>query len=117
MSALGVLLGILCAVGIAGGQVLLKLATAQVASLSSVKSMLHDLLNLYFLMASVVYVMTSLVWIWLLSLVPLKHAYPLIALAFLIVPFLARLFLREKLEVGSIIGGLIIMIGVYVSAR
>jgi len=37
------------------------------------------------------------------------------ALAFVIVPILGRVFLKEELRINSILGAIIIIIGVYIS--
>jgi undecaprenyl phosphate-alpha-L-ara4N flippase subunit ArnE len=94
-----------------------KIAAMNIAPISNFDSFWRGALNPYLMVSLFIYMMTTILWIWLLRLVSLKQAYPLIALAFVIVPILARLFLGEKLELKSIIGGIIIFIGVYVSVR
>ena len=117
MSLTRLLLGFACVFGISVGQIFFKLASMTIEPIYNFKSLGNLFFNKYLLISLFIYMITTILWIWLLRLVPLKQAYPLIALAFLIVPILARLFLNEKLELKSIIGGIIIFIGVYVSVR
>jgi drug/metabolite transporter (DMT)-like permease len=52
-----------------------------------------------------------------LRTVPLSAAYAIFALAFLIVPLLARVALDEPLTPGVLVGGLIIVVGIVVAVR
>ena len=117
MSLSRLLLGLGCVLGISVGQIFFKLASTTLQPAYNFKSLGNLFLNKYLLISLFIYMVTTILWIWLLRLVPLRQAYPLIALAFLIVPILARVFLNEKFELRSIIGGIIIFIGVYVSVR
>jgi drug/metabolite transporter (DMT)-like permease len=45
----------------------------------------------------------------------LKQAYPFIALAFIIVPILGQFFLHEELSLNTMLGGVLILVGVCVS--
>ncbi len=117
MSVTHFLLGMACILGISGGQILFKLAALNIGPINNFNSLLHQILNFYLIISLFIYMLTTVIWIWLLRGVALKHIYPLIALVFIIVPLLAKVFLNEKLELRSIIGGIIIFIGVYVSIR
>jgi len=54
---------------------------------------------------------------WLLALqrLELAKAYPLMALLFLIIPVVSKIFLNEPLTTGKIIGGFFILVGVLVT--
>ncbi len=117
MSFTRLLLGIACVLGISGGQIFFKLAALNIAPINNLNSLWHQIFNFYLIISLFIYMMTTVLWIWLLRVAPLKQVYPLIALAFLIVPILAKIFLNEKIEPKSIIGGFIIMVGVYISVR
>ena len=107
--------GICCVFGISAGQILFKAAASIGTGLDHPKGILSMIMNGYFCIAILLYGLTTLGWVSLLRVVPLKIAYPLIALAFLIVPILGRFFLNEKLELRTLFGGLLIVTGVYVS--
>ena len=57
----------------------------------------------------------TLLWIWFLRLLPLNKAYPIMALAFVIVPLMSFCMLGEKLELNVLVGAVIIFVGVYIS--
>jgi undecaprenyl phosphate-alpha-L-ara4N flippase subunit ArnE len=117
MSFAQLLWGIACVFGISGGQIFFKLAAATSAPIKNFNSIWNLFINTNLIIALSIYMITAILWVWLLRVVPLKQVYPLVALAFIIVPILARLFLNEKLELKTIIGGITILIGVYISVR
>jgi drug/metabolite transporter (DMT)-like permease len=117
MSLTQLLWGMACVFGISSGQILFKLAASTSGPIVNLDSLWHQILNFYLIISLLIYMITTILWVWLLRVVPLKQVYPLVALAFIIVPILARLFLNEKLELKTIIGGIIILIGVYISVR
>nr|WP_313237426.1 EamA family transporter [Delftia acidovorans] len=69
------------------------------------------------MVALALYGITTLVWIWVLKHAPLHLAYPFMGLAFLIVPCLGWLFLGEPIKSSTIIGGILILAGIAVTAR
>ncbi|GAB2583711.1 EamA family transporter [Dyella jejuensis] len=99
----------ICVLGMALGQIMFKLA-AQDFALS------HTLLGLltsrYFVFGGVVYAGTTLLWIWILTRVSLSHAYPFMALSFVIVPLLSYVFFREYLGWRYWTGIVLIVVGV-----
>lgn len=117
MTVVKLLLGLVCVFGISAGQIFFKLAALTMPPIKGIDSIRHHILNPYLLIALVIYSLTTGLWIWLLRLIPLKHAYPLFALAFLIVPILEATFLKEKFELKTVLGGFFIMLGVYISVK
>jgi len=109
--------GVACVVGISVGQILFKLASRTFEVSIGFGWILKSVCNYYLMLGLFVYAITTVLWVGLLKVVDLKQAYPLMSLAFLIVPVLARIFLQEKIEINTIVGGLIIVSGVYVSIR
>ena len=78
------IVAILCVVGLAIGQILFKAsAVAQVASgsLFAAKAVAP------FFAAICLYGITSVAWVWALQKIELGRRYPLMALAFVFVPF------------------------------
>lgn len=106
------------AVGMAGGQLLFKLAAQRLPARAGAGEQLISLLgNAYFFVAFAFYCALALCWVWILSFTPLSRAYPFVALAFAITPMLgAWLFdesidLRLGLGIASIVFGLVLVVG------
>lgn len=102
-------LTLLCVLGISIGQVLFKQAA------SSIKDATHWqdwVLNGWLLTALLLYGITTLAWVWVLRQAPLRLAYPLMGLAFLIVPCLEWLFLGAPLRALTLTGGVLILLGI-----
>ncbi|KLU16001.1 MULTISPECIES: EamA family transporter [Xenorhabdus] len=105
---------IICVVGIAVGQVLFKLTSIALHKTGSLFAT-ETLIMLF--SAFTLYGMTTIAWIWVLQKIELGKAYPLMALAFIIVPIGSYLFLDEKFNTQYIIGVLFICIGIILSVR
>ena len=69
------------------------------------------------LLALTLYALATVLWVLVLRAVPLSIAFPLYALVFLLVPLAAQVFLGEPLTLNTLIGGAIIVVGVFVAAR
>lgn len=108
--------GIVCVLGISSGQIFFKLAAGSIALSRDILLVLYSVVsNVYLLVGLAIYVVATFLWIALLRVTPLKQVYPMIALSYIFVPILSRLFLGEPLEAKCILGGCIIIIGVIVS--
>lgn len=93
------------AVGMSAGQLLFKLASRPIGEAATTESKLAAaVFNAYFAAAVVLYLVLSLVWIWVLSFTPLSKAYPFVALAFVLTPAAAALFLGESISLRLLIG-------------
>lgn len=107
-------IAILCgyACGMALGQVLFKLAALrQTADGSLADRMLGLAQNGYFLAALAVYLMLSVLWVWLLRFTPLSRAYLFVALSFAIVPLLGVVMFAEPISARVVVGILVILCG------
>lgn len=62
-----------------------------------------------------IYAFATLAWIWVLRAVPLKSAYPFMALAFVLVPLGAHWMFGEAVTPQYWIGTLLIMAGVVIT--
>ncbi len=115
MTALQLLLVLVCVVLIACGQVLFKyvavLSAAQAQPWTDPKTLGVGIASL------ALYGIATLMWIWLLRSVPLSKAYPFMALSFVLVPA-AGIWLFDE-HAGSMYGlGLaLIVLGVVLIAR
>jgi drug/metabolite transporter (DMT)-like permease len=99
--------------GLSVGQVLFKLGANHVNANASAGIVAW--LNVPILSAIALYAGCTLLWIGVLRVLPLKIAYPVAALSYLLVPFLGQLFLREPMSLRTIVGGLVIIGGVAIA--
>jgi drug/metabolite transporter (DMT)-like permease len=103
---------------LAAGQTLFKVAALKLKGAGEASAdMLALALIPSFWLALVLYGLGTLLWIYILQTVPLSRAYPFMALAFVMVPLLAVAFFAERLNLTYVIGALLIVAGVVVTAR
>ena len=95
------------------GQILFKLAARGIQGGEPWINQL--LLNTHLWLAMTVYLWATGLWVALLRHMPLHLAYPFVALAFLLVPVLGHFFLNEPLRWQSLLGALVIVLGVWIS--
>jgi drug/metabolite transporter (DMT)-like permease len=67
--------------------------------------------------AMLLYGITTLAWVWVLQKVELGRVYPLMALAFVLVPLGSHLVFGEKFSLQYFIGVLLIAVGIVVAVR
>ncbi len=111
------LLLILCVIAISIGQILFKLAGGSLSHISDFPNFVTGLANAYLLGAVIIYGATTIVWVWILRVVPLYLAYPVMALSFILVPVLSAIAVGEPLRLKSVMGGFLIIVGIYVIVR
>lgn len=107
-------LTLLCVTCIALGQLLFKRAAL---ALPAQPQLTDWLFNGWLIASLMLYGLTTLGWIWILRHAPLHMAYPFMGLAFLIVPVMAWLLLKEPLHWQTLAGGALILAGVALAAR
>jgi drug/metabolite transporter (DMT)-like permease len=95
---------------LAVGQLLFKLAANDFLRLKG-GSWLHMLLSPSLVSAFALYGLTSLLWIWILTQLPLSRAYPFALLGAATVPLFARILLGEALSPLYGIGILCVLVG------
>lgn len=105
---------IICVLGIAAGQILFKLSAISLKSTGSLFNI--STLSILF-SAFALYGVTTIAWVWVLQKIDLGKAYPLMALAFAIVPVGSYLFLGEKFTHQYIFGVILIMAGIVIAVR
>lgn len=93
------------------GQVLFKAASSQIVVDQPMSWMSLPLLS-----ALMIYGIATLMWLVVLSRVPLSFAFPFYGLAFLLVPVLAALLLREPLRWPVLLGGAVILCGIAITS-
>jgi len=102
---------------IAAGQILFKRAAAQITP-GPGSSWLLELARLPTMWVAVaLYAASTLLWVRILTTVPLSRAYPFVALAFVLVPAAGYLFFQESISARYAFGTALIVAGVVIAAR
>ena len=109
-----VLLTILTVLLLSIGQVLFKYASGKI-DIEGKGIFAGLLLNPAFIIAIAVYAVATISWLFVLKATPLRVAYPFAALAFVMVPIFASIFLGETLRFTTFAGAAVIILGVYIS--
>ena len=112
LSATQILLLLLFSLSLAAGQLLFKLGASQGAASLNISGAFELLTRPLIFSALVLYGLSTLLWTYLLTKIPLTTAYPFAALAFVFVPLGARYFLGESLSLRYLLGMSMILLGV-----
>ena len=105
---------IMCVVGIAVGQVLFKLSAI---SLQRTGSFLDPRTLGVLTVAVALYGATTIAWVWVLQKVELGRVYPLMALAFALVPIGSNVFLGERFHPQYFVGVAMIVTGIVIAVK
>ena len=105
------------ALGMAGGQLLFKLASQSVPSTGGLERLLPLVYNPPFLCAVSLYAALTFLWVWILSFTPLSQAYVFVAVAFAVTPLLAALVFKEQLEPTFFPGLALVVAGLFLVVR
>lgn len=108
------LIALSCVLGLAAGQILFKLSASAVNKAGTVFD--HSAI-IYFLIALALYGVTTIGWVWVLQKIELGKIYPLMALAFVVVPLASHFLLGERFQPQYFVGIALIMTGIVVSAN
>ncbi len=108
------LIAILCVLGIAVGQILFKLSAA---SLHRSGSFFDPSTAFTLFLAFGLYGITTIAWIWVLQKIDLGRVYPLMALAFVLVPIGSHFVFGERFQVQYFIGISLIIVGIIIAVR
>jgi len=108
------LIALLCVFGLAAGQILFKLAAT---SWHQAGTFLVTDVLFYFVIALALYGVTTIGWVWVLQKIELGKIYPLMALAFVIVPVASNLILGEKFQTQYFLGIATIIVGIMISVK
>jgi len=107
-------IALICVVGIACGQILFKLSATSLQKTGS----FFDPSTLILLFSSfALYGVMTIAWIWVLQKADLGKVYPLMALAFLIVPIGSHFIFGERFQPQYFVGVALIMAGIIVAVR
>ena len=100
-------------IGLAVGQILFKLGALRLNAESQGSWLAW--INPPILGALVIYGISTLLWIGALRALPLRLAYPVSALAFVLVPILGHFVLGESFTLRTLIGAIVIIAGIAIS--
>ena len=107
-------IALICVLGIAIGQILFKLSAASLHRTGNFFDP-NTLLTLF--SAFALYGITTIGWVWVLQKVELGKVYPLMALAFVLVPVGSYFIFGERFQPQYFIGVILIMLGILVAIR
>ena len=100
------------AAGMAGGQLLFKMAAlSSPAGGPLIERLSAMMLNGFFAAAVLLYAALAVLWVWVLSFTPLSRAYVFVALAFAVTPLLGAVVFAEPISVRLVIGIVLIFCG------
>ncbi len=99
--------------GLSAGQILFKLGAERLERDGAPTAI--PFLNAPIVIALVIYVVSTMFWISALRALPLRLAYPVSALAYVVVPVLGHFFLNEQLGIRSLAGAALIIAGIVVA--
>jgi len=106
------------AVALAGGQLLFKLAALRFTPAARwTDNVLALALNPYLIVAVLLYGLLSVVWVWVLTFVPLSTAYPFVALTFVLSIASGVVLFGEPLTIRLVLGGVMIIGGLFIITR
>jgi len=104
---------LICVAAISTGQILFKVAASQ--AIGDGFSIQRLAMNVPLLLGVAIYGAATLFWIWLLRITPLTTAYPFMAISFILVPAAAAMFLGEPIYLRTVIGSILIAVGIFLT--
>ena len=108
------LLAIVCVIGIAAGQILFKMSSSSLSKSGS----WFDMQTLTVLFSAfALYGLTTILWVYVLQRADLGKIYPLMALAFVIVPIGSHFVFGERFQAQYFIGITLIITGIIVAVK
>ena len=108
------IVAILCVCALAAGQILFKLSAA---ALNTHGSFFAPKVLVALVSAFAVYGIATIAWVWVLQRIELGRAYPLMALAFVLVPVGSYVFFGERFSPQYFAGVALIVLGIIVAVR
>lgn len=105
---------IFCVFGLAVGQILFKISAIALTESKTIYALkpIAILFSAFFL-----YGITSLAWVWVLQKTELGRIYPLMALAYVLVPMGSYFILGERFQSQYFLGISIIIIGIIIAVK
>lgn len=114
MTMIAYLVAFFCVLGMATGQILFKMGASALTESGSFFA-IKPATTL--LAAMCLYGITSVAWVWVLQKVELGRVYPLMALAFVLVPLGSHFVFGERFQPQYFVGVAMIMAGIIIAVR
>lgn len=111
MRIIEVLTLVIYALGMTAGQLMFKAASTNSRNNVGDSFVFSLIFNFWFIAAAVLYAALTVMWVWILTFLPLSRAYPFVILSFVLTPLGAALFYGEILTTNYVIGMLLIITG------
>jgi drug/metabolite transporter (DMT)-like permease len=112
LSVMQIALLVAYAGGMAGGQLLFKMAALRAAAEGPLGERIVAMtFNGFFAAAVLLYAALSVLWVWILSFTLLSRAYVFVALAFAVTPMLGALVFEEPISARLVVGIVLIFCG------
>jgi drug/metabolite transporter (DMT)-like permease len=108
------LIAIFCVCGLAVGQILFKISASTIPQSGSFFSLRP--LSIFFL-AMLIYAIVSVGWVWVLQRIELGRVYPLMALAFVLVPIGSHFVFDEQFQHQYFVGVALVVAGVVIAVK
>lgn len=108
------IIAFLCVLGIAAGQILFKLGAT---SLNQTGSCFVPKTAGILIAALILYGIATIAWVWVLQKIDLGRVYPLMALAFVIVPLGSHFILGERFPLQYFFGVAMIVAGIIIVVK
>ena len=108
------IVAVLCVVGLAIGQILFKVSAT---SLTQTGSFFAPKTAAILFAALALYGITTIAWVWVLQKLELGRIYPLMAMAFVLVPLGSHFILGERFQPQYFVGVVLIMVGIVVTVK
>lgn len=108
------IIALICVIGIAAGQILFKLSASSMQKSGTIFD-LGTLATLF--SAFALYGITTLAWVWVLQKIELGKVYPLMALAFVLVPIGSHFFFGERFQPQYFFGVAVIIAGILIAVK
>jgi drug/metabolite transporter (DMT)-like permease len=103
---------IFCVLALVVGQLLFKFSAMSLSQNENIFSLRN---SWSFIAAIFLYGVTSVVWVWVLKKAELGRIYPIMAMAFLLVPLGSYFFFGERFTSQYFIGVFLIVLGIAIS--
>jgi drug/metabolite transporter (DMT)-like permease len=107
-------IALICVIGIAAGQILFKLSASSMQKSGTIFDF-NTLVTLF--SAFALYGITTLAWVWVLQKIELGKVYPLMALAFVLVPIGSHFFFGERFQPQYFVGVAVIISGILIAVK
>ena len=98
------------------GQTMFKYATKG-REIDSIKTILSLIFTPFVLSGLIVYIFSTVLWLYILSKIPISYAYPIQALAYPFVFIIAGIFFNEGISIIRWIGAGVIILGVILAVQ